>query len=49
MAKNEETVSTSEMIELSGSALDVVAGGVKPVGDDAPDAPDAPGQAKKVK
>ena len=46
MAKNEETVSTSEMIELSGSALDVVAGGVKPVGYDAPD---APGQAKKVK
>ena len=42
MTMNEETVSTSEMIELHGAALDAVAGGVKPVGDDAPDAPDAP-------
>jgi len=29
MMMNEETVSTSEMIELSGAALDVVAGGAK--------------------
>ena len=39
MTKNEETVSRSEMIELSGAALDVVAGGANGA-DDPPDPPD---------
>ena len=49
MTMNEETVSTSEMIELSGAALDVVAGGAKgDMGVD-PVVPGAPLDAQKGK
>ncbi len=44
MMMNEETISTSEMIELSGATLDAVAGGRQGRGADdlVPQAPQAP-------